>query len=75
MEEDTCEELTYKVNLQATTGRLRFSYEEDNAPVKTEITIEGNVDEVNDLLAKAQFMPACDDSAPGILNLVVSAYA
>ena len=37
--------------------------------------MEGSVEEVNKLLAMTQFMPACDDTNPGILNLVVSAYA
>ena len=71
---EACGALSYRVNLQATTGQLRFSNEE-KATVKTELTVEGGVDEVNELLAMTQFMPACDDASPGILNLVVSAYA
>lgn len=37
--------------------------------------MEGGIEEVNEMLAMTQFMPACDDTNPGILNLVVSAYA
>ena len=72
--DESCAELSYRVSLQATTGQLRFSNEE-RTTVRTELTAEGSVDEVNALLAMTQFMPACDDASPGILNLVVSAYA
>ena len=60
LNEETCETLAYRVNVQATTGQLRFTNEE-RTTVKTELSMEGSLEEVNKLLTMTQFMPACDD--------------
>ena len=74
LHEETCETLAYRINVQATTGNLRFS-DEERTTVKSELNFEGSLEEVNELLAMTQFSPACDSTNPGIENVLISAYA
>ena len=65
LEEDMCLSLDYRVNIQATTGQLKFK-DQESSEVLTELNLEGGLEEINKMLKATRFMPACDDTNPGI---------
>ena len=82
---EACNALDFKVDITATSGllRLNLSAEDTLAEAITQssqdasgaLNIVGKLDVVNQLLAGAEFSPACDAVDPGKITLLVKAVA
>ena len=83
--DEVCNPLDYKIEIQATSGTLRLALRKEDTLLLDEImqqnspssvlTVEGQLDVVNKLLAGAEFSPACDTVNPGAMTLLITATA
>ena len=82
---DNCHALDYKIKIKATSGSLRVSLRPEETltdalsqreqEVTNLLNFEGKIDVINQLLAGAEYSPACNDDDPGLITLILTATA